>query len=49
MKRTRDQLDSTEPLGIIISTGNREESEPRLSMYVWSAAPTEDKTASRAA
>ena len=30
-----------EPLGIIISSGSRAESSPRLSAYVWGPVPDE--------
>lgn len=40
----------TEPMGIVISRGRRTETAPRVSAYVWSAAPDGDTdTATRAA
>ena len=33
--------DIDEPIGIIISTGSREETPPRFSAYVWGPVPDE--------
>ena len=51
MKKDRKETESSEPLGIIISRGDRTEPTPVFSAYIWGpvpeAAPAE--TATRAA
>lgn len=36
-------LEEPEPLGIIISRGNRAEDAPRFSAYVWGPVPVESE------
>ncbi|MEP7086503.1 MAG: hypothetical protein ABI884_04140 [Gemmatimonadota bacterium] len=33
------QSESTEPIGIVISRGNRDEPTPAVFAYIWGAAP----------
>jgi hypothetical protein len=47
MKKDRKDIDATEPLGIIISRGDKTEPTPRFSAYIWGPVPeatTETKT-----
>ena len=39
MKKVREITDSEEPIGIIISRGDRKEARPVFSAYIWGPAP----------
>lgn len=39
MKKVREINDSEEPIGIIISRGDRKEARPVFSAYIWGPAP----------
>ena len=39
MKKLREGTESQEPLGIIISRGDRAEQRPIISAYIWAPAP----------
>lgn len=39
MKKVRDKIESDEPIGIIISRGDRTEVPPIFSAYIWGPAP----------
>lgn len=39
MKKNTDVVDQTEPIGIIISSGHRDEQPPVFSAYIWGPAP----------
>lgn len=39
MKKVRELTDSDEPIGIIISRGDRKEARPVFSAYIWGPAP----------
>ncbi|HXV16534.1 MAG TPA: hypothetical protein VD758_07125 [Gemmatimonadaceae bacterium] len=39
MKKVRETIDTTEPIGIIISRGDRTEKPPIFSAYIWGPAP----------
>jgi len=39
MKKVREVTESQEPLGIIISRGDRTEQPPIFSAYIWGPAP----------
>lgn len=39
MKKVREASGSEEPLGIIISRGDRTEQRPIFSAYIWGPAP----------
>ncbi len=39
MKKDREDMVSAEPLGIIISRGDKTEPTPRFSAYVWGPVP----------
>jgi hypothetical protein len=39
MKKVRDKIESEEPIGIIISRGDRTEVPPIFSAYIWGPAP----------
>ncbi len=39
MKKVPDTIGSQEPLGIIISRGDRAEQRPIFSAYIWGPAP----------
>ena len=39
MKKVREIPDSEEPIGIIISRGDRKEARPVFSAYIWGPAP----------
>lgn len=39
MKKVRETTDSEEPIGIIISRGDRKEARPIFSAYIWGPAP----------
>jgi hypothetical protein len=50
MKKDRKDNGSSEPLGIIISRGDRTEPTPVFSAYIWGPVPDEVvETATRAA
>ena len=48
MPNTVDTTEETEPVGIVISRGNRNEPTPAFFAFVWGPAP-EDKSASERA
>lgn len=39
MKKVREITETTEPIGIIISSGDRSEKPPLFSAYIWGPAP----------
>ena len=39
MKKVRELTESDEPIGIIISRGDRKEARPIFSAYIWGPAP----------
>ena len=39
MKKARENPDTQEPIGIIISRGDRTEQRPIFSAYIWGPAP----------
>ena len=39
MKKVREVPESEEPIGIIISRGDRTEQKPIFSAYIWGPAP----------
>ena len=39
MKKVREITETQEPIGIIISRGDRAEERPIFSAYIWAAAP----------
>ncbi len=39
MKKIREVTESEEPIGIIISRGDRAEQRPIFSAYIWAPAP----------
>ena len=39
MQRDKQNVQEEEPVGIVISRGNRDQQEPRFSAYVWGKAP----------
>ena len=39
MKKIRENKDSDEPIGIIISRGDRTEARPIFSAFIWGPAP----------
>ena len=50
MKKDRKESTPSEPLGIIISRGDKTEPTPVFSAYIWGPVPeTEQETAHRAA
>ena len=50
MKKDRKETSSSEPLGIIISRGDKTEPTPVFSAYIWGPVPeTEQETAHKAA
>jgi hypothetical protein len=50
MKKDRKETGSTEPIGIIISRGDRTEPTPVFSAYIWGPVPEAvAETATRAA
>ena len=50
MKKDRKETDSSEPIGIIISRGDRTEPTPVFSAYIWGPVPDAvPETATRAA
>ncbi|MEP6507484.1 MAG: hypothetical protein ABJC63_04590 [Gemmatimonadales bacterium] len=42
MKKIREITESEEPVGIIISRGDRAEQRPIFSAYIWAPAPELD-------
>lgn len=42
MKKIREVIESEEPVGIIISRGDRAEQRPIFSAYIWGPAPDPD-------
>jgi hypothetical protein len=50
MKQDRKDIVSTEPIGIIISRGDKTEPTPRFSAYIWGPVPeTQTESNTRAA
>lgn len=50
MKKDRKEITSSEPLGIIISWGDKTEPTPLFSAYIWGPVPDADQeSATRAA
>ena len=50
MKKDRKEVTHSEPLGIIISRGDKTEPTPVFSAYIWGPVPeTADESANRAA
>jgi len=50
MKKDRKETNSTEPLGIVISRGDKTEPTPVFAAYIWAPAPEEaEESAIRAA
>jgi hypothetical protein len=51
MKKDRKEVTPSEPLGIIISRGDKTEPTPVFSAYIWGPVPEEnaEETAHRAA
>ncbi|MEO8578984.1 MAG: hypothetical protein ABI469_01965 [Gemmatimonadales bacterium] len=50
MKKDRKEITSSEPLGIIISRGDKTEPTPLFSAYIWGPVPdAELESANRAA
>ena len=49
MTKNPDTKRSDEPLGIIISSGSRDEPTPIFSTYIWGPAPEPADSASKAA
>jgi hypothetical protein len=48
MRKAAESKEESEPVGIVISRGSREEPTPVFFAYVWGPAPeTEEKTAPR--
>jgi hypothetical protein len=39
MKKDRKDISSSEPLGIVISRGDKTEPTPRFSAYIWGPVP----------
>ena len=39
MKKVREVTESQEPIGIVISRGDRAEQRPIFSAYIWGPAP----------
>jgi len=39
MKKDRKEIESSEPLGIIISRGDKSEPTPVFSAYIWGPVP----------
>ena len=38
-KQAKQDLESGEPIGIVISRGSRHEDQPRFTAYVWGPVP----------
>ena len=50
MKKDRKETNSSEPMGIVISRGDKTEPTPVFAAYIWAPAPDEvEETAHRAA
>ena len=49
MKKDRKEIESSEPLGIIISRGDRTEPTPMFSAYIWGPVPEADPAAAESA
>jgi len=45
MKKDRKEIASSEPLGIIISRGDKTEPTPFFSAYIWGPVPDADQDA----
>ena len=41
MNRSAQTQAEQEPIGIVISNGNREEAQPRFTAFMWSPVPEE--------
>jgi len=44
MTKTTDTEEITEPVGIVISGGNRDEPTPAVFAYIWGQAPEAPRT-----
>ncbi|HJP86191.1 MAG TPA: hypothetical protein VJ852_09390 [Gemmatimonadaceae bacterium] len=50
MKKDRKEINSSEPMGIVISRGDKTEPTPVFAAYIWAPAPEAvEETATRAA
>jgi hypothetical protein len=49
MSQIRQHTGSSEPVGIVISRGDRDEVSPRVSAYIWGPVPEDEKPAIKAA
>lgn len=50
MKKDRKETNSSEPLGIVISRGDKTEPTPVFAAYIWAPAPEQaEESATRAA
>ena len=49
MKKVREKPESDEPIGIVISRGDRTEQRPIFSAYIWGPAPEPVSEASKVA
>jgi hypothetical protein len=49
MNDKRQRIAVDEPVGIIISRGDRDDVSPRVSAYIWGPVPTDDDQESKAA
>ena len=51
MKKDRKETSSSEPIGIVISRGDKTEPTPVFSAYIWAPAPeaAEESASTRAA
>jgi len=50
MKKDRKEISSSEPMGIVISRGDKTEPTPVFAAYIWAPAPEEvEESAHRAA
>jgi hypothetical protein len=49
MPKTTDHTEESEPVGIVISRGTREEPTPAFFAYVWGPAPELDTDSHRVA
>jgi len=50
MKKDRKEINSSEPMGIVISRGDKTEPTPVFAAYIWAPAPeAAEESATRAA
>ena len=49
MPKTAEVNDESEPVGIVISSGNRDEPTPAFFAYIWGPAPEVDTESTRVA